>query len=354
MIGLKFAGGPMRIFVAFCLVTALLVSPSAQAQEAWHSPNMSWLRQTQPVMRFYVDLFEPLEKANRAALMYLTGDLSRDGALYELGDARASMRMIAENIEWSIDMLPPAPEGGPSGSRSLIGQMQDLPARLHDLRASMDQAITLLETFVRDDNYLAYRGGVQQSVATIDTVSEFIDPYNEISRLGTPAWDTLSLNSLAASKLDDILTFRMISLFYSSAILSGGGLPEDRMQSLVTDLDRYSDAIDRMDASLGQTRKELEADTSGYPELYERNLKQLMTENKARRKRKSAYHKLLAAYSTPVPSPDLVDAAFSELQEAYAMNLPPYERARQNARIRQENNAAGATETETPAFDTPL
>ena len=315
---------------------------------------MSWLRQTQPVMRFYVDLFEPLERANRAAVMYLTGDLSRERALYELDEARRSMEMIADNIEWSIDMLPPAPEGGPSGSRTLIGQMQNLPGRLHDLRTSIDQATTLLETFVRDDNYLAYRGGVQQSVATIDTVSQFIDPYNEITRLGTPAWDTLSLTSLAASKLDDVLTFKMIALFYSSAILSDGALPEGQMQALVADLEKYTDAIERMDASLSQARKALEADKSGYPELYEWNLTQLTTENEARRKRRSAYHKLLAAFSTTAPSPDLLDSAFSELQEAYSMNLPPYERALRNAKTRQEQNTPGAAEQEAAASDTPL
>ena len=346
----------MRNFLAMCLVLACLAAPSAMAQEERYSPNMTWLRQTQPVMRFYIDFFEPLERADQAALLYLTGDLSRESALYELESARSSIQMISENIEWSIDLLPPAPEGGPAASSALIGQMQNLTARLHDLRASMDQSVVLLETFVKDNNYPAYKGGVRQSVAAIETISGFVDPYNEIARLGTPAWDTLSLNSIAAAKLDDILTFRMISLFYSSAILSEDFLPEDRMKALVGDLEHYSDAIDRIGTSIDRARKELEAEEDGYPELYMRNLKQLSTENEARRKRLSAYHKLLAAYSMPVFSPDLVNAAFGELQEAYDMDLPAYERARRNA-ISRQNNAhsdEGSEETEAVGFDTPL
>lgn len=344
----------MRILLTICIVAALLFQPAARAQEEWYSTNMSWLRQTQPIMRFYVDLFEPLERANRAAVMYLSGDLSREGALYELDSARRSTAMISENIEWSIEMLPPAPTGGPPGSRELIGQMRDLSGRLHDLRTSIDQATTLLETFVQDDNYLAYKGGVQQSIAVIDTVSQFIDPYNEITRLGTPAWDTLSQNHLAASKLDDVLSFEMIVLFYSSAILSDGALPDERMQALVVDLEKYSDAIEEMDTALRKGRKELGTDEAGHSGLYESSLDKLTTANEARRKRKSAYHKLLAAFSTAVPSPDLLETAFSELQEAYSMDLPPYKRALRSAQARQDNNAFEEAEPIVSAYDTPL
>jgi len=350
----------MKALLAACLLLLAASTPSAVAEEERYSPNMSWLRQTKPVMRFYIDLFEPLERANLAAAQYLTGNLNREGALYELESAKSSMDMISDNIEWSIELLPPAPEGGPTGSRQLIAQMQDLPGRLHDLDASMAQAIGLLETFVRDDDYLAYRGGVQQSIATIETVSEFITPYHEISRLAVPDWDTLSLDALAAAKLDDILSFRITTLFYSAAVLSDDHLDEETLSSLVADLDLYAKAAERVDASIASMRRQLKAQI-GYADLYESDFEALSKKNDLRRRRASAYHKLVAAFSMPVPSPDLLSAAFEELQEVYEIELPVYRRAFDSAKARRQGSDDAGTlhqkeepDPEPAGLDTPL
>lgn len=323
-----------------------LAGQPARGEEPRFSANMVWLRDAQPVMEFFIDFLEPLERANLAATGYLTGEINRENALYELERARSAKSMISDNLSWSISMMQPAPEGGSAATRVLIAQVSDLTPRLHDIEASIDQAISLLETFVKEDSYRAYRGGVQQSVAAIDTIGAFIDPFSEINRLSIPDWDDLSLNMAAASKLDDVLSFEMIGLFYASAILSDESLPEARITQFVENLDQYGTAIDKLQKSLDRTRRAAAVDSDGWSEYYEKSLNELEVKVETKRKRKSAFHKLLAGLSTPTSSPDLIDAAFSELMETYEIELPPYERVLKRAESLSEDNNPAQQEEE--------
>ena len=80
-------------------------------------------------------------------------------------------------------------------------------------------------------------------------------------------------------------------------------------------------------------------------------------ENAGRRKRMSAYHKVLASLSTEVPSADLIDAAFTELMESYNMDLPRYKRVRDRTSELDAANNPSPSETDEDvdgSFDTPL
>jgi len=346
----------MRYLLLTLFAFVFLTGSHAVGEEPRYSANMVWLRDSQPVMKFFIDFLEPLERANLAATRYLTGELNRENALYELDQARSAMSMISDNLDWSIGMMQPAPEGGSAATRALIAQMSDLTPRLHDINTSVDQAISLLETFVKDDSYRAYKGGVQQSVASIDMIGRFVDPFSEINRLSIADWDDLSLNMAAASKLDDILSFEMIGIFYASVILFDEPLPERRISQFVVDLDRYGATIDKLEKSLVRTRREAAADSYGSSEYYQDSLKKIEVGIETKRKRKTAFHKLLASLSTPAPSPDLIDAAYSELMETYEIELPPYKRAFANAeRLSENNNRVEPADEQTDAgVDTPL
>ena len=344
----------MRFLLALCMVALVLAGPAARGEEPYHSRNMSWLREAKPVMKFFIDLFEPLERANGAATAYLTGEIDKEEALYRLERARSSMTMISDNIEWSIGLMQPVPEGGSAESRALIDTVSNLSPRLHDLDASIEQAISLLETFVENDDYRAYKGGTHQTLSAIEAISTFIDPYHDIDGVTIPDWDNTSQNIVALAKLDDKLSFQMIELFYTAATTSDAAIPQEALEHFVTDLGLYSAAIDRLDKDLVQMRKDLATSPNA---LMERGIEQQERENAARHKRVSAYHKLLASLSTEVPSPDLIDAAFAELTESYNMVLPPYKRVWDRAsELDAEKNPPPSDNDENVGilFDTPL
>lgn len=333
----------MKQLLVACLLALMPLGHVAQAEEYYYSPNMIWLRSTKPVMRFFIDMLEPLKEANGAAAMYLTGEIDRDEALLRLESARTSASMISENIEWSISLLEPPPEGGSADSRALVDQAARLQARLHDLDASSQQSILLLETFVKTNDIRTYKGGVSQMLSVMETLTEFIDPFYRIETLTLTSRDGDVLNMFNLARLDDQLSFHIDSLFYRVAVLEGGGIPPDELDQLVSQLETYVTSLDRMDADIASERKALEKGPLGPLGYSNFQLNELEAENRKRRRRLSAYHMVLAGLSAKPISVDLLDKAFEELRASYQRGrLPDFASVRSNAA--DSNADAGGSE----------
>lgn len=162
------------------------LSFSALAQADHFSEEALWIRQALPVLQFQISIFEPIDASIGSGMAASQGLISRDEAADAVEQASAQLELILSDLEWSLELLPPAPapsSRSPKGA-SIISYVEDLSSTISDLKSASTNLVDLVDQAVQQENWDMFRAAGHQYVTMGDQMTVIINRFHEAQSYG--------------------------------------------------------------------------------------------------------------------------------------------------------------------------